>query len=162
MGTVVSVALAAGGYFLFVKGQEKVAEASAPELGVCLKMTGTSLNADHRELSCDDPGATYRVIADDGECDKREVNYTITSGSISEGNVADLCLVLNAAEGDCFRLAATLSTSDEKVDCKSTAGDATVAKVVELADNASADCPKGATALRNKTRDILLCVEPNA
>ena len=161
IGGVVSLALAGGAYFLFFKGQEAVSEANAPDTGPGLHMMGRRFAADPEDRGCGPPGAPYVVVGDDGSCDKVEISYTITLGSGDEGNVADLCLVLNAAQGDCFKLGG-ISSPDEKVDCAAAKGDPDVARIVAVGDSATDDCPKGSQRLSNKTRDTLLCLGVNA
>lgn len=157
LGTIVTIAMAAGGYFLFVKGQEEAASAVAPKSGACVSISGGSFDADHQEVTCDSAQATYKVVSEGGQCDPAETNYTITLGD-DQGNVADLCLAWNAVKGDCFRVG-NAATPDEKVDCASaTPGDSTVTKVLDVHDSATGKCPKGATPLRNETRDTVICM----
>lgn len=156
VGTVLSLALSVGAYFLWAQAQEKAAEVSVPDPGTCLKLTGAASDADHKETDCDDSGATYEVVATQGTCDTTEVSYTITLSNVSS-SVADLCLALNADKGECFKLGG-VSTPDEKVDCSTSKGDSSVSKVIHVADRASGTCPKGTTAVRNKTRQTLICM----
>ena len=156
IGTGVAIVLALGIGFAVKKFQEKDAEGDAPQVGDCLAVTGT-VNADHTEHGCGDAEATYKVTADDGGCDTNETSYKISLGTDSDaGNVADLCLALNAAEGDCFNLGAT---GEEKVDCAATKG--TSLKVASVG-KAGDKCAGGSQPLENKKRDILICLAENA
>ncbi|GAA1529384.1 LppU/SCO3897 family protein [Nocardioides humi] len=161
IGLVVSLAVAAAAYFIFFKGQEKVEQAKAPKVGECLVMTGSSFDADHEEVECDDAKAVYKVVGKDGGCDDAELNYTISLGNDrSSGNVADLCLALNAAEGDCFDLGG-MSTPSTKVACTEGAGTTSIVKVVSVG-KAGDECADGAQPLENKTRKTVLCLGPAA
>lgn len=157
IGGVLSLALAGGAYLVFFKGQEKVEEAKAPKVGECLAVTGT-INAEHTEHPCDSAEANYEVVADDGKCDPdAETPYKISLGSdLSSGNVADLCLALNVAKGDCFDY-----SEEDKVDCASTKGTSTVVKVTRVG-KAGEQCANPAQPLENKTRGTLFCLVPNA
>ncbi len=159
IGVVVSLAIAGGVYFLFFKGQETVASAKAPKIGECLEMTGSSFDADHKEVDCGDAAASYKVVADDGECDQAELNYTISLGNANSGNVADLCLDLNAKKGDCFDLG-SMSTPASKVVCAENK-DTTIVKVASVG-KAGDNCANGAQPLANETRKTQLCLAPNA
>jgi hypothetical protein len=118
----VGLAVALGVGWFWYKGEEKVHQANAPGVGTCLTVSGGSFDADHEELPCDDPAATYEVVDSEGTCDaSAEINYTITLGAGNDGNVADLCLALNAAEGDCFDQG-SIARPAEKVDCAKRAG----------------------------------------
>lgn len=153
----VGIAIIIGIVFYFVqgKGQEKIAEANAPEVGQCLSVTGT-INAEHKEHDCGDLAATYKVTADDGACDANETTYKISLGTSDSGNVADLCLALNAAEGDCLALSAS---TEEKVDCAATKG--TSLKVASVG-KAGSDCATPGQPLEYEKRDILICLVENA
>ena len=150
-----AILVAVGIYFVKTKGQEKIEEAKAPDVGVCLSVTGT-INAKHEELDCDDANATYKVASDDGKCDPTESPYKISIGSTNSGNVADLCLQLNAKKGDCFDISA-----EKKVACASTKGSSSVAKVLSVGKS-GATCKPPAEAVENAKRKIVLCLVPNA
>lgn len=160
IGGVLSLAVALGAYFIFFKGQEKVEEAKAPKVGECLVMTGSSFDADHKEVECGDAEAVYKIVGNKGGCDEAELNYTISLGTSNSGNVADLCLALNAAKGDCFDLGG-MSTPATKVACTEGASNTSIVKVVSVG-KAGEECANGAQPLENKTRKSLLCVGPAA
>ncbi|WP_418057952.1 LppU/SCO3897 family protein [Pimelobacter simplex] len=124
-------------------------------VGVCLSVTGT-INAQHEELDCGDVDATYKVASDDGNCDASESPYKISIGSTNSGNVADLCLQLNAKKGDCFDLRA-----EKKVACAAAKGDSGVAKVVSVG-KPGATCKPPAEAVENVKRKVVLCFGPAA
>ncbi|MBV6727248.1 LppU/SCO3897 family protein [Nocardioides daeguensis] len=137
-------------------GQEKVEEAKAPKVGECVNLTGSSMNADHDEIDCGDAEATFKIVSDKGNCDDAEQNYTISLGTTDSGNVADLCLALNAAKGDCFDLG-SMSTAATKVACAGAGAGSSVVKVV-LVGKAGDECANGAQPLENKQRKTLLCL----
>lgn len=156
IGGVLSLAIAGGAYFLFFVGQEKVEEAKAPKVGECVNVTGSSMNADHDEIDCGDAKATFKIVSNKGNCDEAEQNYTISLGTTDSGNVADLCLALNAAKGDCFDLG-SMATAPTKVACAGAGS--SVVKVVSVG-KAGDTCANGAQPLENKLRKTLLCLGP--
>lgn len=156
-GIGVAILIAVVASFVFSKGSEKVAEAKAPKVGECITVTGT-VNAQTKDKDCDDADATFKVTSNKGDCDPSEDTLSISVGKANSGNVAQLCLGLNAAKGDCFRLTATEST---KVECAANKGDAEVALVSSVGKSGTA-CANGAQPLDYKTRDTLLCLAPNA
>lgn len=157
IGVAVTIVIAIVAIFIFNKGQEKVAEAQAPKVGECIAVTGT-VNAKSEDHDCSDTEATFKVTGNEGDCDPNEDTLSISVGSADSGNVAELCLGLNAAEGDCFQLTATDSV---KVECEATKGQADVAKIGSVGKSGSA-CANGGQPLDYKTRDTLLCLVPNA
>ncbi|KRC51401.1 MULTISPECIES: hypothetical protein [unclassified Nocardioides] len=156
IGIGVAVVIAVVGGLIWNKGQEKVEEAKAPKVGECVNMTGSSFDADHEELSCDDAKATYKIMSDKGGCDEVELNYTISIGSTDSGNVADLCLDLNAAVGDCFDLGG-ISTPAKKVACTEATAGSTIAEVASVGKPGD-KCANGAQPWENKKRKTLLCM----
>ncbi|KRB77816.1 hypothetical protein ASE01_06375 [Nocardioides sp. Root190] len=152
-----------GAVALVVIGSDAVKEAvddiadervDAPEVGECLSVTGT-INAEHETHDCDELDATYEVTSDDGDCDENETTYVISLGTGNTGNVADLCLILNADEGDCLSLGVS---TEEKVDCAATKG--TSLKVASVG-NAGDTCAVPGQPLEYATRDVLLCLVDN-
>lgn len=153
----VGVAIIIGIIFLVVRGvgEEKIAEANAPEVGRCLSVTGT-VDAKHEEHPCGDLAATYKVTANNGDCDENETTYKISLGSGGSGNVADLCLALNASENDCLSLGVS---TEEKVDCATTKG--TSLKVASVGTSGDT-CATPGQPLEYKKRDLLYCLVENA
>ena len=160
VGIVVLVVIGGIKYFAAEKVTEKVEEAKAPEVGQCLIMTGSSFDADHEEVDCAAADAVYKVVSDKGGCDDAELNYTISVGRVDSGNVADLCLALNAEKGDCFTIGG-MSTPSTKVACTEGAGDSSVVKVVSVG-KAGEQCANGSQPLENKKQKTLLCLGPAA
>lgn len=154
----IGVAILIGVVFLVIRnvGEEKIAESNAPETGQCLEMTGSSFSPDHNEVDCGDVKAAYKVVADNGDCDAIEANYTISLGSGDEGNVADLCLDLNAKVGECFDQG-TSTTFATKVDCKSGTNKTNIFKVVKIMKSGET-CANGTQPQDNAKRDVLLCL----
>ncbi|GAA3646399.1 hypothetical protein GCM10022237_02320 [Nocardioides ginsengisoli] len=161
LGSIAIAIVVALGIFLVKRiGAEKIEEAKAPKVGECVNLTGSSFNADHEEIGCGDALATYKIVNNKGSCDDAEINYTISLGSKDSGNVADLCLKLNAAKGDCFDVGGTTSPA-KKVDCATTKGQTNVVVVDSVGKN-SDKCAGKAQPVENKLRDELVCVLPNA
>ena len=158
IGVAVIVMAVIGGIKYF--GTEKLEEAKAPDVGECLIMTGSSFDADHKEVDCGDAEAVYKIVSDKGSCDDAELNYTISVGSANSGNVADLCLALNAKKGDCFDLGG-MSTPATKVACTEGASNTSVVKVVSVG-KAGEECANGAQPLENKKQKTLVCLGPAA
>lgn len=156
-GIGVAIVIAVVASFVFSKGSEKVAEAKAPKVGECITVTGT-VNAQTDDKDCGDADATFKVTGNKGDCDPSEDTLSISVGKADSGNVAELCLGLNAAKGDCFRLTATEST---KVECAANKGDAEVALITSVGKSGTA-CANGAQPLDYKKRNTLLCLAPNA
>lgn len=154
-GVGVAIIVAVVFYFVQNKGQEKLEESKAPDVGDCLSVTGT-VSAEHEEHPCADLAATYKVTADDGDCDENETTYKISLGSSNSGNVADLCLALNASKGDCLSLGVS---TEEKVDCATTKG--TSLKVASVGKSGDT-CATPGQPLEYKKRDLLYCLVENA
>lgn len=157
IGVGVAIVIAIVATFILNKGSEKVAEAKAPKVGECITVTGT-VNAQTKDKDCGDADATFKVTGNKGDCDPNEDTLSISVGKTDSGNVAELCLGLNAAKGDCFRLTATDSS---KVECAANKGDAEVAQIASVGKSGTA-CANGGQPLDYKERDTLLCLVPNA
>lgn len=157
-GIGVAIAVALGLYFFQSKGEEKIEEAKAPDVGDCVYFKTASSTEKATTISCGDAKSTYKVASDDGKCDDNETSYRISLGTGDTGNVADLCLTLDAAKGDCFEVT---STSEKKVDCASSKGAADAFKVVSVGKSGG-KCATPAQPIKNKTRNTLLCLSPNA
>ena len=161
LGSIAVAIIVALGIFLVKRvGAEKIEEAKAPKVGECVNLTGSSFNADHKEIACGDALATYKIVSNKGKCDDAEINYTISIGTKDSGNVADLCLKLNAAKGDCFDVGGT-STPAKKVECATTKGQTNVV-VVDSVGKGDAKCAGQAQPVENKLRDEVVCVLTNA
>lgn len=155
VGGVVVALLIAGGVYFFQYAQAKV---SAPDVGECVQVTGTSTDAEIESLDCDSMDASLKVVGDDGNCDETEINFTsVITGRGGERTAADLCLDVNAKAGDCFEQPGM--DPPAKVEC-SKAGGATAFKVAFVSDTSSdkSQCPKKSVAVANKTRDTLICI----
>jgi hypothetical protein len=150
----IGVAIAIGlGWWAFSSFKEK---ASAPEVGECVIVGGTTVDAEVDEADCGGDDVLYKVAADDGECDVIEVNYTV---EVNGSDAVNLCLEWDVQSGDCVRLG---TDKDERVDCAATKGDTEVVKVASVNDGASGTCAKKQELPRpNKKRDVLTCVVPN-
>ncbi|HVK30852.1 MAG TPA: hypothetical protein VM575_21130 [Nocardioides sp.] len=157
-GIGVAIIVAIAFYFIQGKGQEKIAEATAPDVGDCINVSGT-VNAKTTDKKCDDADATYEVRGDDGKCDPNEQSLTLSVGATDSGNVAKLCIGLNAHKGDCF---SGFDTSDpKKVDCAEVKGDPSGAKIASVG-KVGDKCANPSQPVAYKTRNILMCVVPTA
>ncbi|MCX6399540.1 MAG: hypothetical protein NTX33_06400 [Propionibacteriales bacterium] len=145
--------------YLFTRGEDEVAAADAPEVGECLAMSGTLAVSEHEEKDCGDAAAAYVVTSDKGGCDKAaELPYKISSSDKKDGDLADLCLDLNASEGDCFTLKNAESFS-VKIACDEAEGDPNAVRIVSIGKSAD-QCVTGTQPRKNATRDTLLCLGP--
>jgi hypothetical protein len=133
------------------------AKHEAPDVGKCVTVSGTSTDPDVDEATCGADDVLYKVMSDDGDCDKTEVSYTIevTGGK----DAADLCLFWAVEPGDCV---AEGTTSDRKVDCdvKSTPAE-TIGKVVSVENGKDAKCGKKEIPFANGKRGITVCLVEN-
>lgn len=141
-------------------GAEKIEQSKAPKVGECVNITGTKASPDDEGVDCGDADATFKVVGDDGGCDEAEMNYTISTGSKDSGNIANLCLELNAAKGDCFDNLASETLAASKIACKG-ANKQTALKVGAVG-KIGTKCPKGTQGVENKTRKTVICVGPIA
>ncbi|HEX6344064.1 LppU/SCO3897 family protein [Umezawaea sp.] len=124
---VVVAALAVGGYFL-----NKSAPASAKP-GDCINIVSASITDPKIEkVECGAPNASYKVAKnlDSASDDCPAGDYGSYSESGRRGSGFTLCLMLNAAEGDCFKTEGSfVAGKTTKVTCDASA-DFTVSKVV--------------------------------
>lgn len=139
-------------------GSEKIEKANAPDVGECMNVTGTLASPDDDSIDCGDPSATFKVVGDDGSCDEAELNYTISTGSKDSGNIANLCLELNAAKGDCFDNLTSDTLPASKIACKG--ANKQTALRIGAVGKAGTKCGKGTEGVVNKTRKTVICVGP--
>lgn len=155
-GIGVAIIVAIGLYFFQSKGEEKIEEAKAPDVGQCVYFVKDGVNDEAKDVDCGDAKASHKVVADDGACGETETNYTVSKIGSGDNAIVDLCLVLNAKKGDCFD-----QTTEDKVVCADTKGKATVFKVASVG-KAGAKCANPAQPLEYEKRNTLLCLAPNA
>lgn len=153
-GVAIAIALAIG--FVWNKGSDKVAEAKAPDVGECVYFEKDGTNDKTVDADCGDAKSSHKVVSDEGDCGPAEVNFTISDVGSASDAIVDLCLVLDVKAGDCFD-----QTTEDKVDCAATAGEATVVKVASVG-KAGDDCATPGLPQEYTKRDILLCLVPNA
>lgn len=134
----------------------EAADGEAPSVGECLYFSKDGINDDHTEVACDDPLASHEVVDDDGDCGSNETTYKISYGDADSGNVADLCLVVNASAGDCF----DITNQEAKVVCADHRGEPSVVTVVSVGA-AGATCEADAQPLEYTDRDLVICFAPN-
>lgn len=169
LGIVVAILLICGGsaIALVVFGGEAVRDAvneakseltatddvEAPSVGECIYFSRDGLNDDHAEVPCGDPMASHQVVGDDGDCGTNETTYVITLGN--DETIADLCLVLDAHEGDCFDI-----EDESKVVCADHRGETSTVEVASIG-KAGTSCRGDAQPLEYADRDLVLCLVPN-
>jgi hypothetical protein len=156
-GGIAIAILIAVGFFAFNSFKAK---SEAPEVGECVTVSGSLTDAEVDTDDCGGSDVLYKVVADDGECDEFELNYTV---EVRGTDAVDLCLFYEVAAGDCIKFMG-MSSADEKVDCTDSKGDEMVAKVLAVDyDAADAECPKGTVEpMKNVMRDATICLGVNA
>lgn len=150
IGVAIIVALVF--YFVRSKGEEKLEEAKAPDVGECVYFVKDGINDKAEDAKCGDAKASHKVVGDDGKCGENETSYQVSR--TGDDAIVDLCLVLNAKKGDCFDTA-----SEAKVACADNKGSATVAKVVSVGKPGD-KCANPAIPIAYGKRDLLLCMGP--
>lgn len=152
-GIGVAIIVAIGFYFVQNKGEEKIEQAKAPDVGDCVYFEKTTSGDEAKDATCGDAGSSHKVVGDDGNCGTNETTYKVTSGSNNE--LVSLCLVLDAKKGDCFDY-----QSEDKVVCADTKGQPTSVKVASVG-KAGAKCANPGQPLEYDKRDTVLCMVPN-
>lgn len=128
---------------------------TTPVVSACLAVSGPSTSAGYEEVDCAATGATYQVTAADAVCDQdAELTYRLDGVADAPGVV--LCLDLNAAVGDCFRLAAGADLA-HKLDCTDEVDDPAIVQVRTVGAAGTA-CPADTQPRENRTRGELLCL----
>ncbi|MCE6994173.1 hypothetical protein LZG04_05005 [Saccharothrix sp. S26] len=99
---------------------------SGAEAGDCIKVVSASVNdADVEKIDCSSPEAAFKVAANldsstDACPDGDYAEYSDSGGRRSDG--FKLCLMLNAAEGECFKQEGSIvAAKTTKVTCDSSA-----------------------------------------
>ncbi len=146
IGVAIVVALGWWGFSTF---KEK---ASAPEVGECVTVEGTSTDPDVETAECGGDDVLYKVVADDGECDLTEVSYTVT---VRGSDAVDLCLFWDVEEGDCVKEGVD---KDEKVACEEAKAGEVIAQVKSVHEDAKSKCAKTEYAFVNEKRDQVVCL----
>lgn len=155
-GIGVAIIVAIGLYFVQSKGEEKIEQAKAPDVGDCVYFKKGASGDEAKDATCGDAASSHKVVADDGTCGTNETTYQITKGAGSDNTLVSLCLVLDAKKGDCFDL-----DSEDKVVCADTKGQPTSVKVASVG-KAGGKCANPGQPLEYEKRDSLLCLVPNA
>lgn len=131
--------------------QKNKEEEDAPDVGQCVTVSGSSVDAQVEEAECGGDDVLYKVASDDGDCDPNELNYTVTIG---EDDAVDLCLFYEVEVGDCLKEGINY---DEKIPCdEATKG--TDVEVTAVHDDAQAKCGKQDYAVVNEKRDQVVCL----
>lgn len=155
-GIGVAIAVALGFYFVQSKGEEKIEQAKAPDVGECVYFQKDGINDEAKDATCGDAKSSHKVVGDDGNCGTNETTYQVTKGTGSDNALVSLCLVLDAKKGDCFDI-----NEEAKVVCADTKGQSTSVKVASVA-KAGGKCANPGQPLEYEKRDTLLCLVPNA
>ncbi|HWJ10265.1 MAG TPA: hypothetical protein VNS46_12875 [Nocardioides sp.] len=155
-GIGVAIIVAIVVYFVQGKGEEKLEQAKAPDVGDCVYFKKGASGDEAKDATCGDAKSSHKVVGDDGSCGTNETSYQITKGSGSDDALVSLCLVLDAAKGDCFDV-----NTEDKVVCADTKGQPTSVKVASVG-KAGDKCANPGQPLAYEKRDILLCMVPNA
>ncbi|TWG93899.1 hypothetical protein L615_000600000120 [Nocardioides sp. J9] len=153
VGIGVAIAVALGVYYFSSRGEEKAEQAKAPDVGECVYFEKDGTNDEAVEVGCGDAKASHKVVGDAGSCGANETGYQVSRAG-SDAFV-DLCLVINAAKGDCFDLA-----TEGKVDCAATKGQPQVQKVASVG-KAGGACATPGQPFEYAEQDTLICFVPN-
>lgn len=108
--------------------------------GDCVKTGGGQFHATVEKADCGDPGAVYEVglYLDDPDADCPAESYSSYKQTGGKQDEFKLCLVLNAAEGDCFSTPTISLGEEKKVDCADDEANRRVTGVVDgTADKAA-------------------------
>ncbi|NYI44007.1 hypothetical protein BJ993_001087 [Nocardioides aromaticivorans] len=155
-GIGVAIIVAIVFYVVRDKGEEKIEQAKAPDVGDCVYFEKDGLNDEAKDATCGDAKSSHKVVGDDGSCGTNETTYKVTKGAGSDDELVSLCLVLDAKKGDCFDI-----NEEAKVVCADTKGQPSSLKVVSVA-KAGGKCANPAQPLEYEKRNTLLCLAPNA
>jgi len=150
----VAIIVAIGIYFVKSKGEEKIEQAKAPDVGQCVHFEKDGTEDKPVDAKCGDAKSSHKVVGDKGACGENETTYQVTRSGSSSGAIVELCLVWDAKKGDCF------DTDESKVDCAAAKGSPSI-KIVSVG-KISARCAKPAEPLDYPKRDLRLCAVPNA
>ncbi len=154
-GIGLAIVVALGIYFVRSKGEDKIEQAQAPDVGECVHFEKDGANDKPVDATCGTAESSHKVVADDGNCGPGETSYRVSRGS-GGGSIVELCLILDAKKGDCF------DTSDEsKVDCAASKNESTVVKIASVG-KAGAKCANPGQPIEFTKQDVLLCLVPNA
>ena len=157
IGLLVALVVVGGAAYFFIQNTNS----SAPKPGDCLRVTGSSMDAENEKLECSDPNATYVVNAKNTKCDEVEMPFESRCGRGSGTTTTTLCLGYNAKVGDCVKVGGAMSP-DQKVACAANKDDSSVVKVTKVdLSSATGECPKNSAKLANKTRNTLICFGAN-
>lgn len=150
----VAIIVAIGIYFVKGKGEEKIEQAKAPDVGQCVYFEKDGIDDKPVDAKCGDDKSSHKVVGDKGSCGENETTYQVTRGGSSSDALVELCLVWDAAKGDCF------DQDEAKVDCAAAKGTPSlrIVSVGKLSDK----CAKPAEPLDYPKRDVRLCAVPNA
>lgn len=114
--------------------------ASSAAVGDCIKVNNAT-SADVEKIDCNSKEAVYKVAAtfDSASAKCPAEDYVAYTETRSRGSDLTLCLMLNAKEGDCFKVSVT-GDDVSRVECST--ADAQVLKVLDGATDDSG-CPEG-------------------
>ena len=108
--------------------------------GDCVKTSGGQFHAKVEKADCGDRNTVYEVglYLDDPDADCPAESYASYEQTGGKQDEFKLCLVLNAAEGDCFSTPTISLGEEKKVDCANDKANRRVTAVVDgTADKAA-------------------------
>lgn len=149
-GIGLAIVVALGIYFVRSKGEDKIEQAQAPDVGECVHFEKDGANEKPVDATCGTAESSHKVVADDGNCVDPETTYTL--GRPGDDALVELCLVYDAKAGDCFD-----DATREKVDCAAAKGNKNAFKVVSVGKSGT-QCANPGQPYEFPERKILLCV----
>lgn len=155
-GIGVAIIVAIGFYFVQNKGEEKLEQAKAPDVGECVYLEKKGTEDVPVNAKCGSDKASHKVVGEGGNCGEGEGVYTVSASGTGKDAFVELCLVLDAKKGDCFD-----QNTENKVACADNKNSPTVFKISSVG-KAGGKCANPGQPLEYPKRDILLCVVGNA
>lgn len=153
-GVALAIVVAVGIFFVKSKGEDKVEQSKAPDVGECVYFKKDGTNDKPVDADCGSATSSHKVVGDKGGCGENETTYKVSRGT-SSGAIVELCMVLDAKKGDCFNI-----SEEAKVPCASNKTSSVVR--VTSVGKAKAKCAGQAQPLVYAERDTSICLVPNA
>lgn len=157
---VIVVVVGVGGWSIWQQFQSS----QALQPGKCVVLSGTSDDADHKEVNCEANDYSWKVasvVDSDSACPKDDtVSYTITKSSRRGGSsrtVKVACLSPNFKEGQCYAKASSDINEFKLGTCAT--GEIKISKVIE---DGAATCEVPEQTVNYPTMKRTYCAEPVA
>ena len=154
-GVAIAIVVALVFFVVRSKGEEKVEQSKAPDVGECVYFKKEGANDKPVDASCGSDKSSHKVVGDSGKCGENETTYQVTRGGSTSDAIVELCMVLDAKKGDCFDI-----QEESKVPCASSKT-SSVLRVTSVG-KAKAKCGGQSQPLAYPKRDTTLCLVPNA